>query len=118
VAVIGQTADPDDPELLIGEASYADQGRAKVMARNVGLVRLYADRRDGRLTGAAMVGPGVEHTGHLLAWAIQSGLTATQLLEFPFYHPTVEEGMQPALWEICKNSGLMPAKDDVRLAGA
>jgi len=37
-----------------------------------------------------------------VAWAIQTGHTATSLLEMPFYHPTVEEGVRTALREICK----------------
>jgi len=99
LAVLGKpNADGD----VIGSASYADQGRAKVEARNAGVVRLYADRDHGRLTGAAMLGPAMDHIAHLLAWAIERGETATSLLELPFYHPTFEEGLKPALREICK----------------
>jgi dihydrolipoamide dehydrogenase len=65
-------------------------------------VHLYADRPDGRLTGAALVGPGMDHIAHLLVWAIARGETATALLELPFYHPTFEEGLKTALRAICK----------------
>jgi dihydrolipoamide dehydrogenase len=98
LAVIGAPADKDS---VVGSASYADQGRAKVEARNVGLVRLYAARPDGRLTGAVMAGPGMDHIGHLLAWAIKRGEIATGLLAMPFYHPTFEEGLKAALRSIC-----------------
>ena len=101
VAVIGKIAKDDDADSVIGTASYNDQGRAKVEACNAGLVRFYADRRDGRLTGATMAGPAVEHSAHLIAWAIQSGWTATEVLDLPFYHPTFEEGMKGALRSIC-----------------
>ncbi len=80
VAVIGRIAQNDDADIVIGTASYDDQGRAKVEACNAGLVRFYADRRDGGLTGATMAGPAVEHSAHLIAWAIQSGWTATEVL--------------------------------------
>lgn len=86
---------------VTGCASYADQGRAKVEARNAGLVHLYAEPTEGRLTGAAMVGPGMDHVSHLIAWAIERGETATTLLRLPFYHPTFEEGLKSALREIC-----------------
>ncbi|MHB8284946.1 MAG: dihydrolipoyl dehydrogenase [Caulobacteraceae bacterium] len=102
IAVIGDKPRLGDPSQVLGCASYADQGRAKVMARNAGLVHLYADPVDGRLTGATLVGPGAEHSGHLIAWAIQEGRTATEVLDLPFYHPTYEEGLKPALREICK----------------
>lgn len=112
VAVIGD-ASPDTPR-VVGEASYADQGRAKVMAVNAGLVRFYADPKDGRLIGATMAGPAVEHTAHLIAWAIECGLTATQVLDMPFYHPTFEEGLKPALQSICHavSSPTPPDRDE------
>ncbi len=113
-AVIGKIAKDDDAESVIGTASYDDQGRAKVEACNAGLVRFYADRRDGRLTGATMAGPAVEHSAHLIAWAIQSGWTATEVLDLPIYHPTFEEGMKGALRSICSevHSPTPPDRDD------
>ncbi len=114
VAVIGKIAQDDDADSVIGTASYDNQGRAKVEACNAGLVRFYADRRDGRLTGATMAGPAVEHSAHLIAWAIQSGWTATEVLDLPFYHPTFEEGMKGALRSICSevHAPTPPDRDD------
>ena len=114
VAVIGKIAKDDDADTVIGTASYDDQGRAKVEACNAGLVRFYADRRDGRLTGATMAGPAVEHSAHLIAWAIQSGWTATEVLDLPIYHPTFEEGMKGALRSICAevHAPTPPDRDD------
>lgn len=114
VAVIGKIANDDDADSVIGTASYDDQGRAKVEACNAGLVRFYADRRDGRLTGATMAGPAVEHSAHLIAWAIQSGWTATEVLDLPIYHPTFEEGMKGALRSICSevHAPTPPDRDD------
>src|SRR3546814_19830003 len=50
---------------------------------------LYADSQNGRFLGAEMAGPGAEHIGHLLAWALQQQLSVAQMLEMPFYHPVV-----------------------------
>ena len=97
VADIG--AQTDDG--IVGEASYENQGRARVEATNKGLVRLFA-RQDGTLTGAALAAPAGDHLAHLLAWSIERGATASELLDMPFYHPTYEEGLQGALREICK----------------
>ena len=48
-----------------------------------------------------MVGPDAEHIGHLLAWALQSRHDASQqMLEMPFYHPVVEEGLRTALRDL------------------
>lgn len=88
------------PAHRAGEVSYANQGRARVMHRHQGRVRVYAEVASGRLKGAEMMGPAVEHTAHLLAWAVQSGMTVTQALAMPFYHPVVEEGIRTALQDL------------------
>ena len=82
---------------VTGEVSFANQGRARVMLRNQGLLHVYAESATGRFLGAEMLGPDAEHIGHLLAWALQMRLTVTQMLEMPFYHPVVEEGLRTAL---------------------
>lgn len=100
MATVGVTAKSDEP-MLVGCVSYADQGRAKIMDRASGLAHLYADPVDGRLIGACLVGAGAEHTAHLIAWMVQLRQTAAEVLELPFYHPTIEEGLKPALRDIC-----------------
>jgi dihydrolipoamide dehydrogenase len=95
----GQTAG-SVPGLAIGEVSFEDQGRSRVMLRNRGHLRVYGDAATGALLGAEMVGPDAEHIGHLLAWALQAGMTVGQMLEMPFYHPVVEEGLRTALRDL------------------
>jgi dihydrolipoamide dehydrogenase len=86
--------------LAVGEVSFADQGRARVMGVNRGHLRVYAERESGRLLGAEMVGPAAEHLAHLLAWAVESGLTVERTLQMPFYHPVLEEGVRTALRDL------------------
>ena len=86
--------------LATGEVSFADQGRARVMLRNRGHLRVYGDAANGRFLGAEMVGPDAEHIGHLLAWALQNEMTVARMLEMPFYHPVVEEGLRTALRDL------------------
>ena len=83
-----------------GEVSFEDQGRSRVMLRNKGRLRVYGDPETGRFLGAEMAGPDAEHIGHLLAWALQAGLTVEKMLEMPFYHPVVEEGLRTALRDL------------------
>lgn len=103
VAVVGRKAGDG---VVTGRASYEDQGRARVENQTTGLVELYADPGDGRLLGATLFCPGADHLGHLLAWSIESGCTADDLLDRPFYHPTFEEGLKPALRSICEQVGV------------
>jgi len=87
---------------VIGEVSFEDQGRARVMLQNQGLLRVYAQCGDGLLLGAEMAAPAAEHLGHLLAWAIQQKMTVPQVLDMPFYHPVLEEGLRTALRDAVK----------------
>jgi dihydrolipoamide dehydrogenase len=70
------------------------------MGKNRGHVRIYAETEGAALLGAEMLGPSVEHTSHLLAWAIQQSLTVDCALSMPFYHPVVEEGIRTALRDL------------------
>lgn len=109
LAAIGATA---EDAAISASADYSDQGRARVEGRARGVLCIHADP-GGRLVGADLCAPGGEHLAHQLAWAIQSGATAAQLLDLPFYHPTLEEGMKTALREICRRSGMPePASRD------
>jgi dihydrolipoamide dehydrogenase len=82
---------------VTGAVSFEDQGRSRVMLRNRGLLHVYAEVETGLFLGAEMIGPDAEHIGHLLAWARQMNLAVEQMLEMPFYHPVVEEGLRTAL---------------------
>lgn len=84
----------------VGQVSFADQGRSRVIARNKGILRVYGEQGTGRFLGAEMVGPAAEHIGHLLAWSVQHNLTVQQMLDSPFYHPVIEEGVRTALREL------------------
>ncbi|USZ48498.1 dihydrolipoyl dehydrogenase [Halomonas sp. DN3] len=95
--------------VAIGEVSFEDQGRSTVMRQNRGMLRLYAEHGSGILLGAEMFGPRAEHLGHLLAWSIDQRLTVDRLLEMPFYHPVVEEGLRTALRDLNVNLRRGPA---------
>ncbi|MEN0038928.1 MAG: dihydrolipoyl dehydrogenase [Cellvibrio sp.] len=84
----------------IGEASFEDQGRARVMNKNRGLLRVYGEQGTGLLLGAEMFGPAAEHIGHQLAWVIQMRMTVSEILNLPFYHPVLEEGVRTALRDL------------------
>jgi dihydrolipoamide dehydrogenase len=109
IAIVGRGfASLRNPE--IGEVSFEDQGRSRVMLRNKGHLRVYADRATGHFLGAEMIGPDAEHIGHLLAWALQAGMTVEQMLGMPFYHPVVEEGLRTALRDLDAKLRAVPEK--------
>lgn len=91
-----------------GRVSFVDQGRSRVMLVNRGGLHVYAERGSGRLLGAEMIGPAAEHLGHLLAWSVQRGDTVQQMLDCPFYHPVIEEGLRTALRKLGSDLHLPP----------
>ena len=84
----------------VGEASFADQGRAKVEGRDKGLVRIYGEWATGRILGAEMVAPDGEHLAHLVSWLIGMKATVADALVMPFYHPCTEEAIRTALRDL------------------
>ena len=86
--------------VAVGEVSFADQGRSRVLLQNRGIGRVYADQTTGQFLGAELLGPRAEHLAHLLAWAHQQSLTVAQMLALPFYHPVIEEGLRTALRDV------------------
>ena len=67
------------------------------MLVNQGKMRVYAEQGTGLFIGAEIIGPAAEHLAHLLAWAHQLKMTIPQMLDMPFYHPVIEEGLRTAL---------------------
>ncbi len=93
---------------LVGQVSFEDQGRSRVMGLNRGALHVYAEPGTGRLLGAEMLGPRAEHLGHLLAWSVQRGDTIQQMLDSPFYHPVIEEGLRTALRQLQRDLRMGP----------
>lgn len=88
------------PKFAIGMVSFTNQGRSRVMLQNHGMLRVYGEYGTGLFLGAEMIGPRAENLGHLLAWACQARMTVAQMLDMPFYHPVIEEGVRTALRDL------------------
>ena len=87
-------------DVVVGARNFDTQGRAKLLKKNRGLLKLYARKSDGLLLGAEMIAPRGEHLAHELAWSIERGLTVADMLALPFSHPVLEEGMENALYDL------------------
>lgn len=95
----------------VGEVSFENQGRSRVLGKNSGLLRVYGEYGSGLFMGAEMFGPAAEHIAHLLAWSVQRRLTVSEMLEMPFYHPVIEEGVRTALRDLNRNLNIGPAPE-------
>lgn len=101
IATVGMTARKISAydSSLIASASlpFANVARAKVLNRTEGMMKVWADRKTGKLLGAELLGPDVEHLAHLLAWAIEWNQSIDDMLAMPYYHPVLEEGIRSLL---------------------
>lgn len=116
IASVGLTIDQVDKRCggcyAIGEVSFEDQGRSRVLGKNRGLLRVYGEQGSGLFMGAEMFGPAAEHIAHLLAWSAQRRLTVSEMLEMPFYHPVIEEGLRTALKDLNRNLNIGPVPEN------
>ena len=87
-------------EYVIGKVSFDNQGRSRVMGVNCGLLHIYGCKQTDKILGASMVGPDAEYIAHILAVAITNSLSIKELLDTPFYHPTILEGLRTALRDV------------------
>lgn len=83
-------------EFIIGYSSFEKQGRALVLGKNKGAAEIYVDKKTRKILGAELFMHSAEHIAHLLAWMISEEKTIDEILEKPFYHPTLEEGLRTA----------------------
>lgn len=103
VARVGSSwAELDPASTVVGAADFSRQPRARTAERADGVLRVYADKESGRLTGSEMCVPDAEHLAHLLALAMHRELKVHELLGMPFYHPVLEEGLRTALRDLSR----------------
>ncbi|KPQ05175.1 MAG: dihydrolipoamide dehydrogenase [Rhodobacteraceae bacterium HLUCCA12] len=88
--------------VVSGTADFSGQSRARMAQAAAGLLCIHAERDSGRLLAAEMCVPSAEHLAHLLALAVESGMTVADMLAMPFYHPVLEEGLRSALRDLAK----------------
>ena len=83
-------------DFITGYTSYEKQGRALVLGKNKGAIEVYINKNTRQFLGAELFVEHAEHFAHLLAWMISQKVTIDEILEQPFYHPTLEEGIRTA----------------------
>lgn len=94
IAIVGiSEAEAFEKNIPFISASYPfnDHGKSMVMGETEGFVKLLADPINGKLLGAAAVGPEAVELIHQPAIAIHLNATAFDFLSAPWYHPTLSE---------------------------
>jgi len=112
IALVGKSyselKETPDMCFVTGRVSFENQGRSRVMLKNKGVLHIYAEYGSGLFLGAEMFGPRAEHIAHLLAWAHQTNMCVPEMLEMPYYHPTIEEALRTALRDANRKLNIGP----------
>ncbi|WP_407305879.1 dihydrolipoyl dehydrogenase [Acinetobacter sp.] len=99
MAIVGQSfkqLTQSKIEFVTGFVSYKNQGRAIILGKNQGAIEVYIDKTTRKFLGSELFVESAEHMAHLLCWMIAEDLSLDKILEKPFYHPTLEEGLRTA----------------------
>ncbi len=84
----------------IGEVLFEGQGRSIVKLKEIGMLRVYGEKKTGLILGAELFAPDGEHMAHMLSWVISQQMNVNEVLALPFYHPVVQEGLRTALRDL------------------
>lgn len=108
LATLGQTeavalANGYDP--IVSLLRFPETGRAITMDVAHGISKLVADRGTGELLGAQLLGPRADDLIHILSVHMAHRGTAAQLLDMPWYHPTLAEVLLSQARELAAGVG-------------
>ena len=70
---------------------FDDLGKAIAVGRTKGFVKMIADPQDGRILGAALIGPDASDLIHEMIVAMHYRSTVFDFLKIPHLHPTLSE---------------------------
>jgi len=76
---------------VVGKYAFSEHGKAIAINKIKGFVKMLGDPDDGRLLGAAIVGPQASELIHETIVAMHYGATAAEFARIPHLHPTLAE---------------------------
>ena len=81
-------------DVISADYPFDDHGKSILMEANYGYVKIWADRKTGKLLAAECVGKDGGELVHALSLPVQLGLTLKDIKGIYWYHPTLSE-----IWE-------------------
>ena len=78
-------------EVVTSLVRFSETGRAITMDARHGVSKLVADARTGEILGAQVLGPRADDIIHIVSSIAYYHGTAADMLEMPWYHPTLSE---------------------------
>jgi len=94
VAVVGKTErelEREGAHYVVGRYEFAEHGKSMTLGRTQGFVKMMADPDDGRILGAAVIGPYGSELIHEMIVAMNYHATVQEFMRIPHLHPTLSE---------------------------
>src|SRR5579872_1063054 len=94
VAVVGETErglQARGVAYVKGVYDFAEHGKAMCLNKTKGFVKMMASAEDGKILGAAILGPHGSDLIHEVIVAMHYGATVKQFMSIPHLHPTLAE---------------------------
>lgn len=95
-------------DVVVGRASFADNGRGQIVGDRDGMVKLLFDRSTRRLVGCHCIGERASELVHIGQAIITLGGTAETFIEMVFNHPTLGEAFKYAAYDALGELGPTP----------
>jgi pyruvate/2-oxoglutarate dehydrogenase complex dihydrolipoamide dehydrogenase (E3) component len=94
VAVVGKSErdlEREGTAYVSGRYDFAEHGKAQTLGKTKGFVKILASPQDGRILGAAIIGPHGSDLIHEMIVAMNYNATVGDFIRIPHLHPTLAE---------------------------
>jgi len=100
IGAVGVTQQDAPPGARVGSFMFRGLARAHATGEITGFVKIIADPETDLVLGAHMIGPRSTDMIHIAAVAMKAGMTARQLGDTLFAHPTLAEAVLEAAHDV------------------
>ena len=100
IGAVGVTQEEAPPGAKVGSFMFRGLARAHATGEIAGFVKIIADGQTDRVLGVHMIGPRSTDMIHIAAVAMKAGMTAAQLGQTLFAHPTLAEAVLEAAHDV------------------
>lgn len=104
VGLSEETAKQSGVEVKIGRFPFTALGKAQVIGKTEGLVKIIIDGKTDKILGAAILGAGATELISSIAVAMHFEATSEQLERIIFAHPTLSEAIKEAAESVHKRA--------------
>ena len=92
-------------DIVTSVVPWMENIKARIDRKTEGFVKLVAEKGSGRLAGGTIVGVHASDMIHIVAQAVDRGMTASEMCGMVFAHPGLAESIYEAAQKIAHDVG-------------